>query len=229
MRRREFIAALGSATAWPMLARAQRPPRQVPLVGVLWHAGSAEEEAIYLGALRKGLNDLGYIEGRNIILENRFAAENPERFPVMAEELVALKPDILLAVTPFAAFAAQQASKTVPTVFVVFPDPVEAKLVTSMARPGGNITGFTADAGDLAAKRIEILVDGVGKLSRMALLISESPSQKAVIERCTEVASGLHISLDVFELVTPADIEIAFSRLAEVNPGALYIPPSGLT
>jgi putative ABC transport system substrate-binding protein len=86
--RREFIAALGGAAAWPLTARAQ-PSGQIPRIGVLWHAGNEQEEAIYLGALRHGLADLGYIDGKNIVVENKFPAEKPERFPVLARELVA--------------------------------------------------------------------------------------------------------------------------------------------
>jgi ABC-type uncharacterized transport system substrate-binding protein len=227
MRRRDFITLVGGgAAAWPLLAGAQQS-RKPPIIGVLWHAGSAEEEAIYIGALRRGLSDLGYMDGRNIVIENRFPAEIPERFLVLAEELVALNPDVLVAVTPEAVTAAQRATKTIPTVFIIYNDPVGTKLVTSMARPGGNITGLTVYAGDLTAKRIELLAEGLGKLSRMALLAP--PSNQVVITRCREVAKDLNIALEVFEVATPTEIDAAFSRVTEAKPDALYVPPSGLT
>jgi putative tryptophan/tyrosine transport system substrate-binding protein len=153
MRRREFISLLGgAAAAWPHTARAQQPTRKIPRVGVLWHAGSAEEEAIYLGALSEGLKALGYVDGKTIALDHRFPNEIPERFVSLAAELAALKPDVLVAVTRPAAIAAQRATTTIPTVFIVVPDPVGMKLVDSLARPGGNITGLTHIAVELSAK-----------------------------------------------------------------------------
>ena len=101
---------LGSAAAWPIVGPAQQSNKR-PKIGVLWHAGSADEEAVYLNALRNGLNDFGYIDGKNIVLENRFPAEKPERFPVLARERVALHPDVLVAVTGRAADAMQQAMR----------------------------------------------------------------------------------------------------------------------
>ena len=156
MQRREFITLIGgAAAAWPLAARGQ-PTQKMPKVGVLWHAGSAEEEAIYLGELMQGLNDLGYIDGKTIALEQRFPNEQPERFVSLAAELAALKVDVLVAVTQQAAMAAQQATTTIPIVFIVVPDPVGAKLVNSLARPGGNITGLTHIALELSGKRLAL-------------------------------------------------------------------------
>jgi putative ABC transport system substrate-binding protein len=213
-----------------MVAHAQQSGK-IPRVGVLWHAGNEEEEAIYLGALRQGLADLGYIEGKNILLQNRFPAEKPERFPVLARELVGLNPDVLVAVTGRAANAMQQATKTIPTVFIIYPIDLLLKnnLISSIAHPGGNITGLTVDAGDLTAKRIEVLGDAIGKLSHMALLTQRSPLMETTVKRCREVAADRNISLDEFEAETPADIDVAFARMAEFKPDALYVPPASLT
>ena len=228
MKRRTFIAVLGSAVVCPMVVRAQQPGK-IPKVGVLWHAGNEQEEAIYLGALRQGLNDLGYIDGKNIILENRFPAEKAERFPVLARELVALNPDVLVAVTGQAAVAMQEVTKTIPIVFIIYPgDLVKAKVISSMAHPGGNITGLTANAGDLTAKRIEILRDAMGGLSHIALLIQRSPIQEPVIERSRQVSAELKITLDEFQVETPGDVDKAFERMAELKPDALYVPPGSL-
>ena len=139
---------------------------------MLWHAGSAEEEAVYLGAFRQGLADLGYVEGRNIILENRFPAEIPERFVSLAAELVALKVDILVAVNRLDVLAAQRATATIPIVFIYVPDPVGDKFVASLAHPGGNITGLSNFAYGLAAKRVEYLKAIVPSLARVALLVN---------------------------------------------------------
>src|SRR5215216_5852124 len=143
MRRREFIALISSAAAvWPQVARAQRNANPVPRVGILWHAANEDEEAVYLEAVLRGLTDFGYVEGKNIILENRFPAEIPERFISLAADLAALKVDVLVAINRIAALAAQRATVTIPIVFVAIPDPVGSKLVASLARPGGNITGL---------------------------------------------------------------------------------------
>ena len=103
MKRRQFIASFAGAAAWPLAARAQKSSNKTPLVGVLWHAGSAEGEDVYFGALMKAFNDLGYVDGKNIHLEHRFPAENPDRFQTMARELVDLKPDAIIAVTALGA------------------------------------------------------------------------------------------------------------------------------
>src|SRR6516164_621123 len=117
MRRREFIAGLGAATALPLATRAQQPAKK-PRVGMLWHAGNAEEEAIFLAAFRQGLADAGYIEGHNIVVEHRFPNEIPERFHTMAEELARLNPDVLAAAGQPPSLALQQATSTIPIVFI---------------------------------------------------------------------------------------------------------------
>ena len=163
IRRCQFITLLDGAVApWPLAARAQQA--RLRKIGVLWHAASAEEEAVYLGALREGLTELGYVEGRDIVLENRFPAEQWERFISLAAELAQLKPDLLVAVSRPAAM--ECATTTLPIVFSVVPDPVGDKLVESLARPGKNITGLSNMALDLSAKRIELLRDMVPAFPR---------------------------------------------------------------
>ena len=127
-RRRVFSAALGVAIlSWPLTGRAQ----QIPQIGVLWHAGNEEEEAIYLSALRRGFSDQRYVEGQNFILVNTFAGEVYERFTSNAAELVRRRVDVIVAVTRLAAVAAQRATSTVPIVFVVVPDPIKSGLIQS--------------------------------------------------------------------------------------------------
>jgi putative tryptophan/tyrosine transport system substrate-binding protein len=140
MRRREFIRLIGgAAAAWPIAARAQQS-KNIPTVGVLWHAGSAEEEDVYLSVLVKAFNDLGYVEGKNIHLEHRFPAENPDRYRTLGQELIDAKPDAIVAVTVAGAVALKQLTSTIPVVFVLVPDPIASGLVESLARPGGNQT-----------------------------------------------------------------------------------------
>ena len=131
MRRREFIAVLGGATAWPLMARAQQSGK-MPRIGILWHAGNEQEEAPFLGALRKGLNDLGYIEGKNIELLNRFADEHYDRFDPFARELVEAKVDVIVASIPGAANAAKRATTTIPVVVAYGAE----YLVQELAHPG---------------------------------------------------------------------------------------------
>ena len=137
MRRRQFITLIGlAAAAWPLAARAQQSSNKIPVIGVLWHAGSAEEEEVYLSVLVKAFNDLGYVEGKNIHLDHRFPAENPDRFQTMARDLVDLKPDAIIAVTGFGAAEAKRATSTSPIVVTVAYDAVGMGLVESLSRPG---------------------------------------------------------------------------------------------
>jgi len=143
MRRRDFLKLVGTVTvAWPVAVRAQQNSK-IPTVGVLWHAGSAEEEGPNFTALIEGFRALGYVDGQNIRLEHRFPNEVPDKFKSMAAELVAAKVDVLVSVGVSAAPYAKNATTTIPVVMTIAPDPVAAKLVNSLAKPGGNVTGLT--------------------------------------------------------------------------------------
>src|SRR5262245_18431374 len=169
--RRKFLAMLlGSAAAWPLAARAQQGGR-IPRIGFLWHAGSREEESPNIEAVIEGFAKLGYVEGRNIILEHRFPNEEPERFRTMAAELVALNVDVLMVTATGAPFL-RDATTKIPIVFVSVPDPVSMKLVQSLAQPGGNMTGLSNFGEELAAKRLQLLKELVPGLSRVALLVN---------------------------------------------------------
>jgi ABC transporter substrate binding protein len=125
MQRREFVTLLGGAVAsWPLFAQAQQSLGKIPVVGVLWHAGSAEEEEVYLSVLVKAFNDLGYVEGKNIHLDHRFPAENPDRFRILAQELVDEKPDVIIAVTGFGAVELKRTTSTIPIVVTLANDAV---------------------------------------------------------------------------------------------------------
>jgi putative ABC transport system substrate-binding protein len=170
--RREFVIALGSiVAAWQCVSHAQQKGKS-STIGILWHAASSEEEGPYLEAVRQGFRDLGYIEGRDLILENRFANEEPDLFRNMAADLVSLQPDVLLASGASASIAAKNATSIIPVVFIVVPDPIESKLVDSLAHPGGNVTGLSNFAVQLSVKRLEYLKYAIPDLSRVALLVN---------------------------------------------------------
>ena len=167
MNRRDFIAVLSGVATWPLTVNAQN---RKPTVGVLWHAGSAQEEEVYLSVVQKAFHDLGYVEGRNIAFLHRFPAETPALFERFAKDLVDRKVDAIIAVTGRSAREVKRATNTIPTVFVVVPDPIGAGLVDSLARPGGNLTGLSLIGIDLSGKRLELLKEAMGSLTRVGLL-----------------------------------------------------------
>jgi putative tryptophan/tyrosine transport system substrate-binding protein len=216
MRRREFIILLGgSAVVWPLAGRAQQSSN-IPVVGVLWHAGSAEEEGVYLSVLVKAFNELGYIDGKNIRLDHRFPAENPDRFRALAQELVDEKPDVIIAVSPFGTFELKKLTDTIPIVFVLLADPVGFGLVKSLSQPGGNATGPSLMTVDLSGKRLELLKEAVPNLSRVALLVDPTdPFRARTIKSNQDAAQALGISLWPAEIPKPDDIEPVFAKIAQ--------------
>ena len=230
MLRREFIALVGgAASAWPLSAHAQQP-RKIPRIGMLWHAGSAEEEAIYLEAFRQGLRDHGYVDGQNIVIENRFPSEIPERFISFAAELATLNIDIFVAVTRLGALAAQRATTTIPIVFIFVPDPVGSKLVASLAHPGGNISGLSNFAHDLAAKRVEYLKAIVPGVSRIGLLVNPNDvdNSRRSIEESQTAADKLGLTLRPVEIRKPGDLAPAFSNMHADRIDGLVMSQDGL-
>src|SRR5215467_8666639 len=169
MRRRDFVTLLGSAAAaWPLTAHAQRSGEPAPRVGVLLY-GTPETDPNY-GSFRRGLRELGYVEGQTIVLELRSAESKPERLPVLARELVTAKPDLIYVIGGDVAPFVRAATSTIPIVMAVSNDPVQSNLVASLAHPGGNITGVTFVSSDLAAKRLQFLHELTPRLARVAVL-----------------------------------------------------------
>ena len=214
MKRRRFIKLVGAAAAaWPLAARAQQSSNRIPVVGVLWHAASAEEEDVYLSVLVKAFNDLGYVEGKNIHLEHRFPAENPDRFQTMARELVDLKPDVIIAVTAIGAVDVKKLTSTIPIVFVFVPDPIGVGLVEGLADPGGNATGLSLIAVDLTGQLV-LLKEAVPNLSRVALVTDAgNPVKERIIAGNEKAARDLGISLWPAEISEPADVEPVFAKM----------------
>jgi putative ABC transport system substrate-binding protein len=167
MRRREFITGVGAAAAWPIVARAQQ--KSVSVIGFL---GIAEPGVLAMVAFRQGLRELGYVEGSNVLIEYRWAEGKMERLPVLAAELVARKVVVILtAGGTVAALAAKQATTTVPIVFGVVGDPIAEGLVSSLARPGGNVTGLSNVTNDLVGKWLELLKQVTPGVSLIAVLM----------------------------------------------------------
>jgi putative tryptophan/tyrosine transport system substrate-binding protein len=217
MKRRQFITLIGgAAAAWPLAAGGQQSPNKIPVVGVLWHAGSAQEEDVYLSPLEKAFSDLGYIDGKNIHLEHRFPAENPDRFRTMARELVDLKPDAIIAVTTLGTVELKRATSAIPIVFVLAQDPVRDGFVESLGHPGGNATGLSLMTIDLSGKRLEILKEAVPNLSHVALLIDPTVRSKENAIKTHQVAAqALGLSLHPVEIGAADDIEPAFAKMVQ--------------
>jgi putative ABC transport system substrate-binding protein len=229
MRRREFITLVGgAAAAWPQAVLAQQTGK-LPRIGVLWHAGSAEEEGPYFRGLIEGLRGLGYIDGSNIILEHRFPNETPDRFRSMAAELVSSKVDVLIGVGSQTAPYVKNATTTIPIIFVFSPDPVGTKLVASLARPGGNATGLTNFAADLIGKRLQFLELAIPGLSRVALLVNPSTQVARLYTDVTQAAAAkLDLINHTFEAQTRDGLEPAFDKMAESGIQAVTINSEGV-
>src|SRR5947208_9640336 len=224
MRRRDFIACVAGAATWPLATRAQ-PPRGMNRIGVLGHGANAEEEAIYLAALRQGLRDFGYVEGQNVILEMRFPAEQYERFFILAAELAQQKVDVLVSAAGIAAVACHRATATIPIVSVNVPDPVGRKLVASLNRPGGNLTGLSNMAVELTTKRIELATEMIKDVSRVALLVNTADeiSSRAYIAEGDTASSRLGIAVVPVEVRNANDLEDAISKTSTRNFQAISV------
>jgi putative ABC transport system substrate-binding protein len=225
MRRRRFVALLGgAAVAWPLAARAQH-------AGKIWRIGYIGH--VHLPAvdvLFESLRELGYVEGQNIIIERRYAHGKAERFQEFAAEMVRLKADVIIVVTTPAALAAKSASTTIPIVIPVATDPVGTGLITSLARPGGNITGGAILFAELGTKRLELLKELVSGLSRTAVLWNGANPANALPWRETQAAArALGVTLQSHEVRGPKDFEIAFAKMAEERPDALFVLQDELT
>ena len=201
------------------LAEAQQP-KKLPRIGFLI-ASSASEQEPRLAAFRQGLRELGYVEGQNIVIELRSGEGKPERLPVVTAELVQLKVDVIVTGGGTSTRAAKDATVTIPIVMTQDPDPVASGFVTSLARPGGNITGLSNVGADLVGKRLELLKEIVPKLSRVAVLIGQAEQMNAALMKELEVsAQALGLRLQILALREAKDIEPAFQTASKGRAGA---------
>ena len=220
MRRRQFITLVGGvAASWPLAARAQQPGK-IPVVGFLG-ASTAVAWEPFVGAFRKRLGERGWIEGRTVMIEQRWAEGRNTRFSEIATEFVRLNVDVIVTAGS-AVPQAKQATSTIPIVFAVASDPIGAGLIASLARPGGNVTGLSLQSNDLAAKRLEILRDAFPGLKRLGVIANVGYGASALEMRDVQTnAQKLGLQADMIEIRRTEDIEPAFEDLGrEVQ--ALY-------
>jgi len=229
MRRREFITLLGgAAAAWPLAARGQQPA--VPVVGVL-SAEWPDSFADRLRAFRQGLSETGYVEGRNVAIEYRWAEGRNDRLPSLAAELVRRQVTVIAALgsTP-AALVAKAASTTIPIVFYLGADPVEVGLVASLSRPGGNLTGVVTLNVEVGAKRLELLHEMVPTATIVALLVNpRNPTLAEALTRDSQAAARTPgLNLHVLHASSEREFDTAFASLVQLRAGALVIGADAL-
>ena len=222
MRRRQFIALVGVAATWPFVARAQS--KAMARLGVLLYSDPDPQMA----AVRRGLSDLGYVEGQNIAIEYRYAEGRVDRLPILAAELVVLQPNVMLAIGGDVAPIAKKFNETIPLVFVSSADPEQLGLVASLRRPGGNATGVTLLQDALASKRLELLKEAAPKISRVAFLWNPDHPDNEERE-AQRAAQALGVQLHMVEVRRDDDFDSAFRVANDVGVDALYVVSSRQT
>ena len=227
MRRREFIALLGGGVAWPLAARAQQ--RTEPLSVGFLGASSAAAYATRIEALRAGLRDLGHIEGRNLVFETRWAENNYERLLVLASELVRIGCLVIVTHGTPGTRAAKQTSASVAIVMAVSGDAVATGLVNSLARPGGNVTGESYFSPELNAKQLELLKEIVPQITRVAFLVNPAnPVTEINVSSVEKTAALLGMEMQPFKVQTPAELDLAFSTMAQRHVQAVVVDSDGM-
>jgi putative ABC transport system substrate-binding protein len=223
MRRREFITLLGgAAAAWPLAVRGQQGA--IPVIGFL-HSGSRESVSQDVPNFRQGLDETGFVEGRNVAIEYRWADGQYDRLPALAADLVRYPVAVIAAcATSAPGLAAKTATSVIPIVFQTGADPVLDGLVTSMNRPGGNITGVTRLSVTLAPKRLELLHELAPRASAIGLLINPTnPRSRLVVQQMEQPARALGVSLHVLEAATEGELDSVFASLGQMGIGALLV------
>ena len=224
MRRRALIAGIAGASAWPLAARAQ--PKAMPVIGFL-SSNSQDQAQRVVARFHQGLGDTGYVVGRTIAIEYRWADGRYDRLPALAADLIGRKVDLTVAGGgPSTALAAKSASATVPIVFVNGSDPVADGLVPSLAHPGGNITGVSFLAAELTAKRLDLLSELVPQAKTIALLVNPgNPNAERVTGDIREAARLKRVQLEIVKGASEGEIDAAFAALVQRHAGALLIGP----
>jgi ABC-type uncharacterized transport system substrate-binding protein len=226
MERREFIAGLGAAATWPLAARGQTA--NLPRIGFLRFSAPASA-AGRVEEFRTALRSLGYVEGRNIVIEYRFA-ETTDQLADMAAELARMKVDVIFAMSSTETERACQATKTIPIVFAVHADPVGLGHVASLAKPGGNATGLTSILTDMVAKQLEIFNEAVPQATRMGLLFSPSaPSHRPALQALETTGSALGFKFVMVPLNTLEDLESGFATLTRDRAGGFLVLAGSFT
>ncbi len=221
MKRRELLLLGGAAVTWPFVLRAQQ--KAIPVTGFLGGSASPGPFAPLLAAFRQGLSETGYVEGQNLAIEYRWAGGRYDRLPALAANLVGRKVDVIATSGgEVSALAAKSATSTIPIVFVSGADPVELGLVASLARPGGNLTGFSTT--ELTAKRLELLSELVPQAEVIALLVNpNNANSEPMIRDVQEAARAKGVQLHILKAAAESEIDAAFPTLVELHAGALVV------
>jgi putative ABC transport system substrate-binding protein len=226
MKRRTFIVGLGSAAAWPVAARAQQSA--LPVIGFV-DAGSVETSARYVAAFLKGLGETDYVEGQNVTVEYHWLEGRYDRLPGLMADLVRHRVAVIATGTAAAAIAAKEATATIPIpiVFAVGDDPVKLGLVSSLARPGGNVTGVNFFAREVNSKRLALLHELVPKAVRIAVLVNPGNATiaEATLRDVQEAARVIGLQVQVLKASTSREIEAVFATFARERPDALFVAP----
>ncbi len=223
MRRRDFIKVIaGSTVAWPPAARAQQPA--MPVIGFLRNT-SPDDSADLVAAMRRGLNQSGYVEGKNLAIEYRFAENRYERLPALAADLVRRQVAVIIAAGNASSFAAKAATTTIPIVFSTGDDPIQIGLVSSLRRPGGNVTGVSfATTAPLAAKRLDLLHELLPNVTTIAYLMNpNNPTAEIEMREVQTAAPALGLEVMVVNAGSENDFEAAFASLSGRRNLALFI------
>jgi putative tryptophan/tyrosine transport system substrate-binding protein len=222
MRRREFIAGLGSAAAWPVVARAQQPA--LPVIGVL-DAGSADASTDRVRAFRKGLSEAGYVEGQNVAVDYYWLEGQFDRLSALVAVLIRRRVAVIATPGNVAALAAKAATATIPIVFGIADDPVKLGLVASLNRPGGNATGFNNFSHEVNAKRLGLLHELVPKAVRVAVLVNpaDATNTEAASRDVQKAAPAIGLQTQMLNATTSREIDVAFATLARERPDALFV------
>ena len=221
MRRRQFITLLGGAAAWPLAARAQQPA--MPVIGLLGSA-TAREWAPSVAAFLRGLSEAGFVEGRDVAIESRWAENQYDRLPSLAAELIHRQVSVVTALTTPSEIAAKAATATIPIVFTTIADPVQIGLVASLNRPGGNLTGVTFLNVEIVPKMLELLHEVIPTATTMAALINPTNPNADTWSTSLQVAARtLGLELNVLKASTERDIDTAFAALIPLRVGGLAI------
>ena len=225
MRRREFIAGLGSTAAWPAVARAQQPA--MPVIGFLSPQSADDDYKNITVPFLQGLKETGYVEGQNVAIEFRWAENQLDRLPALAADLVRRRVAVIIGSDTPAALAAKGATTTTPTVFVTGGDPVALGLVASLNRPGANVTGIANLAGELAPKRLQLLHDLIPNTARFGVLADPAfPPTQTTIAELQAAARALRLQLVVVNARTDSDLETAFATFSQQDVGAVLVSDS---
>ena len=230
MRRREFIILLGSAgAAWPLAARAQQPARMRRVGVVMGYAESDPNGQLQVTAFRQSLQRLGWVEGSNIRIDFRFAADDPERIRALALELLGLGPDVMVSNSNVVTTILQSEVRTIPLVFVSVSDPIGSGFVTDLARPTGNVTGFANFQPTMGSKWLDILRQIVPQLKNVGLLLHPEPPNIGYLKSAEAAAPALNIKLVGLAVESGSEIEGVLAKFAAEHSAGLIVAPNVVT